>query len=87
MHVKGNVRFGEPGMLLHPVIFLSGLQPVFEHLPEKPEVVIQPNALSGKPQGGNRVKETCRKPAQPAVAKGWFRLNLFQHRKALAFAL
>ena len=39
-HIKGHIRFAQPGILFNPVVLLGILQLVGKHLPEKTEVVI-----------------------------------------------
>ena len=44
---------------------------------EESQMVVQADTVSGKPQGCDRIKETCSQTSESAVSEGRLRLDLF----------
>ena len=81
------VRFLQPGFLFDPRVRGLFLKMILKLLFEESQMVVQADTVSGKPQGCDRIKETCSQTSESAVSEGRLRLDLFDPADVFAVLL
>ena len=86
-HIKADVCLRKPRLRLDPHILLGGLKPIRKFLMEQPEMIIQPDPLSGKSQRGNGIHEAGGQPSETTVSQRRLRLRVLDPRHIFSVRL